>query len=269
MKEGAINRHYQLTKELAIIRAKNAARIMLRKGHPINEGKLQQTAKKYGEFSEDYCEAYRAKYMHNTPADLVTTQTKEIAIKKGKLAGHQQAFRGRTLNEEKLLKEAKKFGEFSDDYCNAYRAAHSRHEVSSADEQVIRKAQHLARKRFSERNQYKAHPTLEIISALGQKIHRTDHALFTVSYAQHYNKLLLDKGFEMVESLIMPPYKRPETETVSQVDLTASTNEMVDMLYGLKNSRPVIFNHVTPAQQATDSGNDNDNSRENILRLSK
>ncbi len=151
-----------------------------------------------------------------TPTSESLTQKEVVA--KAIVAANQQAFRGRPINEITLQRHAKQFGKFAKNYCEAYRAEHTRVVPKNPDVQVINQAHHCARRQFNykSKDNIHNHPKLEKISKFAQKYGDRSN-LFTVCYLQHYNKLLVDSGKQIPESLIMPPYKRGVSNNSSQV----------------------------------------------------
>lgn len=203
----------------------------------------------------------------------LVTHKKEDVIQKGTMAGNQQAFRGRPINEARLQKKANQFGQFAQDYCNAYRSEHARIGLKTLGEQVKNQAHHCARRQFNYkgRNNIHTHPELKKISKLAEK-HENYSNYFTICYIQHYNKLLEESGQPIPDSLLMPSFQRkattvefPPANTESSIEpaggLTNSADEITlinlladlkkpdnfvpDMIIEVPNRPPVIFSSTS------------------------
>ncbi|MBI2792276.1 MAG: hypothetical protein HYX61_09970 [Gammaproteobacteria bacterium] len=154
----------------------------------------------------------------------VTLETTDIikkradAIKKGEIAGAQQAYRGRPISKTLEKKAIENFGIFAKDYCQAYEAKYKGNKKETpapeAVEKIYRIAKHLARRRFE--NRKKSIPNLEKISKYAEK-YGEHKVFFTLCLANHFNTLLVKKGEQPLDSLIMPPLKRHTSNTASQV----------------------------------------------------
>lgn len=156
--------------------------------------------------------------------DGINTNEEQLLDEKGKaifkaaISAKQQAYRCRPINEKKLLKTASKFGQFADDYADAYRSTYQKEVTQrsrNASHSIYKQAMHCARRRFDNHEQLGA-PSLEHISKKAYNKFGDNNLFYTACYATHYNNLLSKRKKPMVPSFNMPPLKQGNMTAFSQ-----------------------------------------------------